>query len=456
MVFRSGPAETELRTPQLVRDYLSGQTAFPDDDAATMSRRQARGDYTASIHRAVKQVLKAKGLEEQRRLRYPRKHSFLTLIKMLENLGLVEPTGETGAPEGPSAGIVGDSWSFHQRRWLRLTPGAENNPAWGDPVGHYLFQYPDTFAKMRPHGLSSPAAPAPFRERVGGRSSALEAEKILAPPAGPAAPRQGQRALEVTPSSSREAALRLGDLPEAYNTLVKLAEVISQYGRQPENFQNLLDMGRTFQRRMKAVFPGAAYGDLDEGLDVQEQCLVTLKHELAGGLPQRVEAAVRFCRESALRLAAYVGRLNPSLLASAVAPAPAPVGLREHKLPEKPTARAVGRLVAYLEELQALQNESSQILAPVRLAMARLVPQIADWELELSELMAGSSRRRAPSEAEIERWEAQQGVLEATREALESAGEELDEGLASGDLDDPVEFIVELLGTAIDELGNWE
>ncbi|MDZ4263808.1 MAG: hypothetical protein U1B30_15940 [Pseudomonadota bacterium] len=403
----------------------------------------------------MKQVLKAKGLEEQRRLRYPRKHSFLTLIKMLENLGLVEPTGETGAPEGPSAGIVGDSWNFHQRRWLRLTPGAENSPAWGDPVGHYLFQYPETFAKMRPHGLSSPAAPAPFRERVGGRSSALEAEQILAPSGEAVTSRRGQRALEITPSGSREAALQLGDLPEIYSILVKLAEDVSQYGRQPENFQNLLDMGRPFQLRMKAVFPRAAFGDLDEGLDIQDQCLVALKTELAGGLPQRIEAAVRFCRASAARLAVYVSRLNPTSLASAVASAPAPLGLREHKLPEKPTARAVARLVAYLEEMQTLQNESAQVLGPVRLAMARLVPQLADWELEISELVAGSSRQRAPSEREIERWEAQQEVLEATREALESAGEELDEE-ASGDLDDPVEVVVDLLGTAIDELGNWE
>jgi hypothetical protein len=43
--------------------------------------------------------------------------------------------------------------------------GAERRPESHDPVGHYLQQYPETFAAMRPKGLSTAVASLPVTSR---------------------------------------------------------------------------------------------------------------------------------------------------------------------------------------------------------------------------------------------------------------------------------------------------
>ncbi len=121
-----GRSFSAIRTPVLIRDYLSGE-AFP---GAGEGGREAidpgRGDYLASIHQHVKRRIKELD---------PRYHSFVTMMRHLKKLHLVEPTGETETSDilvlqgDPDAGTApGDlrldpARGFQERHYYCLAPG---------------------------------------------------------------------------------------------------------------------------------------------------------------------------------------------------------------------------------------------------------------------------------------------------------------------------------------------
>ena len=136
-----GRSFSKVRTPALVRDYLSGE-AFPSEEGTGEAIDPQRGDYLASIHRHLKRRIK----ELDPAYHWPRYHSFVQLIRHLMKLRLVEHTGETETsdvlvlqgdpPEGASPGDLrlDPARGFQQRYYWRLTPDSQSDPAWENPM----------------------------------------------------------------------------------------------------------------------------------------------------------------------------------------------------------------------------------------------------------------------------------------------------------------------------------
>ena len=58
-------SERLIRSPILIRDYLSGEDGFPDDDPAERAARPTEGDYIARIHRRVKAKFREVAVPDQ-------------------------------------------------------------------------------------------------------------------------------------------------------------------------------------------------------------------------------------------------------------------------------------------------------------------------------------------------------------------------------------------------------
>ena len=104
-------------------------------------------------------------------------------------------------PEGRGAGVLDTERGFQERLWLRLAPGAESRPEWGDPLGHFMlskagtFHYDETFAKLWPHGVRGGMM------GVGGQLPLLEAQPTIEPePAPVPRPRQQRTSQPVNAS----------------------------------------------------------------------------------------------------------------------------------------------------------------------------------------------------------------------------------------------------------------
>jgi hypothetical protein len=95
MTMSRGRGASAVRTPSLIRDYLLGEVAFPDDQPGDAGARALEGDYIARIHQRIKLRIR----EIDPGYQYPRKHSFLSLVNALMRLGLVERTGRREEPE---------------------------------------------------------------------------------------------------------------------------------------------------------------------------------------------------------------------------------------------------------------------------------------------------------------------------------------------------------------------
>ena len=136
-----GRSFSKVRTPALVRAYLSGET-FPTEEGGGEAIDPQRGDYIASIHRHLKRRIK----QLDPMYHWPRSHSFVTMMRHLLHLALVERTGETETsdvlvlqgdpPEGMSPGDLrlDPDRGFQQRHYYRLTAGSEGDPAWENPM----------------------------------------------------------------------------------------------------------------------------------------------------------------------------------------------------------------------------------------------------------------------------------------------------------------------------------
>ena len=140
----NGRSFSAIRTPRMVRDYLSGKP-FPtaEGEEGTEAIEPGRGDYLASIHRHLKRRIK----ELNPHYHWPRYHSFVSLMRNLMKLKLVQQTGEAetsdilvlqGDPDegGLSPGDLrlDPARGFQQRHYYRLAPGAEADPAWDNPM----------------------------------------------------------------------------------------------------------------------------------------------------------------------------------------------------------------------------------------------------------------------------------------------------------------------------------
>jgi hypothetical protein len=51
---RGRGSSSAIRTPQLIRDYLSGQGTLPEDTPEERAARPAQGDYLARMRRRIK------------------------------------------------------------------------------------------------------------------------------------------------------------------------------------------------------------------------------------------------------------------------------------------------------------------------------------------------------------------------------------------------------------------
>ena len=166
-----GRSFSRIRTPILVRRYLSGEP-FPDGHDGQDAIDPAQGDFIASIHRH----LKARIRQDDEFYHWPRNHSFVALIRHLQKLAVVEPTGVTETspltvlyedpPEGASHGDLrlDTDRGFQQRHYYRLTPGAEADPARDPPMGTLRIIY-GIQAPIAPVGPRPQAPRAPGRAR---------------------------------------------------------------------------------------------------------------------------------------------------------------------------------------------------------------------------------------------------------------------------------------------------
>ena len=117
-----------------------------------------------------------------------------------------------------------------------------------------------------------------------------------------------------------------------------------------------------------------------------------------------------------------------------VPPKPTPGAIPVLKWPTRANTRTIERLSAHLEDLQEIQGEDDEPSKELQLAMDRLAAKIADWEMEIEDMQAGSNAQKEPTEAQLEKWEAQLDVLVGAREHLEAGSIE----------------------EAIDTLSDWE
>lgn len=84
-----------VRSPILIRDYLSGAEEFPNDPPDERAARPTEGDYISGMHRRVEAKFREVAPDYQR----PRAHLFKSPVLMLERFGLFQRAGATEASE---------------------------------------------------------------------------------------------------------------------------------------------------------------------------------------------------------------------------------------------------------------------------------------------------------------------------------------------------------------------
>jgi hypothetical protein len=148
----TGRGVSPIRTPILIRDYLTGQGAFADDPPEELAQRLVEGAYVAQIHQRIKQYIR----ETRPKYQWPRRHSFHARINDLLMLGLLVETGRHGEPEQRGAGRLGTVRGFSERVWVRLAPDAATRPEWADPLGFLIIlkqrEDPSSYHNIRTPG----------------------------------------------------------------------------------------------------------------------------------------------------------------------------------------------------------------------------------------------------------------------------------------------------------------
>ena len=380
-----GRAVATIRTPLLIREYLSGQPfVAPDGQQTTVV--PAEGDYITHIHQVVKVAIRR--IDAQRRAarphtppyQYPRHHSFVTLINHLIKLGLVEQTGRTEEPEEGGAGQLGSARGFQQRTWVRLVPGTADRPEWNDPIGYIAQIYPNVRPGIRPPVPGQPpeiAAPAPRRPR----------------PRAPRAP--------VGPPPELVA-----QLENRRQTLVRRLQAGAEQGTGVAAFQALERAAAEFLRDTNEQYTRTPFPDAQEALTLVRSCIELLEAERE--LTQRRVQAIRNCRNSARLLAeALTSPLTP-----AIEPEPPAAPVERLELPEQFSTRSVSRLSRHLALLARLDPETVQD------EIARIEQVVSQWHEAALDALAAEEDKESPDEERLERLSERAEMLDELENAL--------------------------------------
>jgi hypothetical protein len=270
-----GRGVSPIRTPILIRDYLTGPGAFADDPPEELAQRLVDGAYVAQIHQRIKQYIKQYTRETRRTYQWPRRHSFQARINDLLMLGLLVETGTRAEPEHRGAGRLGTARGFSERVWVRLAPEAATRPEWADPLGYLIRlkqqQDPSSYQNIRVTGavLATVALPRPRRRR---RQRLVET------------------AVERLAEPLVEAPEGLEELDRERQALRTDAESVAERGLTVNDFEGLRRVVQEFNTRITRVYGQAPFPDLAEALETLGTCMAGLE-EQRQLTQQRVQAA---------------------------------------------------------------------------------------------------------------------------------------------------------------------
>jgi hypothetical protein len=395
MTMTRGRGSSAVRTPSLIRDYLRGDVAFPQDEPGDALARTLEGDYISRMHQRVKLRIR----EIDPGYQYPRKHSFLSLVNALLRLGLVERTGRREDPEERGAGQVGVAGGFEQRTWVRLTAGSAQRMEWADPMGHMALIYPN----VRPARGALPTS-------------------VTLPTLGrrPRRERPGAPAPELVDQLN---ARRLDLIDDA---------AAAQSSEDLQTFQALATDLRDFLRDVGQAYPTPQFIDAAEALALLRNCIALLENAVTTG--RGLVVAVGNCQASA-RLAGE-GLSTPLVGGAELGPvrgAPSQLAtVPRIELPDNFTVRSVPRLTEHLATLVEIARDFDwpDVRLPALAAETqRLLECGQEWLEVAQDSLESEEGKDSPSQARLEARETRVELLQQYVDALDN--QDLDGALES-------------------------
>ena len=433
-----GRSYSKVRTPALVRDYLSGE-AFPGAEGEEETIQPGRGDYLASIHRHLKRRIK----ELDPRYHWPRYHSLVTLMRHLMKLKLVEHTGETETsdvlvlqgdpPDGLSPGDLrlDPARGFQQRYYWRLTPGSEGDPAWDNPMASIRAIYGIEL-------VARPRVPRPVPPEE-------EPERPVRRPRGPRRPRRPAAAEEVPAPVSEELQELHRQLELRRLALQTQARFAAQSGADVELFETLEQDIGDFIEQVRPYYRRNPLSTVILDLGTLVGCTQAFTRAQTN---QQRDAAMGACRRGSAVLAVDLGLPFPApdlAPPGGIVALPAPIAV-EPEPEEKEEEEEAGLTPETIADLTArwstLTDRITGYRRPNSTAAANLLDSFvqemveAHPEIEENDLDEAISEVRTLLEAyqEIERSEYESS--EDYQEARADAWQEFVDGLGEVDFSD--------------------
>lgn len=290
----SGRGNSPIRTPQIVRRYLSGETLASERrrGAVVPAVDPLVGDWIGHMHSQVKTYI----LSERLNYQYPRRHSFQALIGNLLALGLIERTGQEAEPVSRGAGQGGTASGFNERVWVRIVPALREDPAWLDPIAARGRQLHPETGYHRPR----PEVGRPRRQEV-------RVERIRpAQPGRAALPRRTRRIVENEPSAERLQAEAVTGLMERRQRLAAAAAQVGTRGGMAQ-FVELSRRAQRLRSDLARVYPvrgNTYFTGLDEMIRLLNACIAPLEAEplmaRRGGLLVACQSHARLLGEALL------------------------------------------------------------------------------------------------------------------------------------------------------------
>lgn len=375
MALPLGRGVGRIRTPLLIRDFLTGQGAFAEDPPEDLSQRFNEGAYVAQIHQRVKQhiIQRSKELRFKYQYQWPRRHSFNARINDLLLLGLLVKTGEAAPekvePQERGAGQLGSAGGFSKKLWVRLAPGADTRPEWADLMGYIDRYYAEkALAEGRP--------PPNIRPKRGELPTAIQEPQALEAPEAPEQlrPRRRRAAEAAATPEILEAVQRL---EQQRQLLQRSAVNLYLNGINANSFENLGRIIGEFHVQVLRLYGRTPFPDLPEALEILNNCLRVLLSETA--MTQRRVQAVNNCRNSARLVAEAITRpLQPPEAAPAAPQRPqAPARARRTRRPateEAPPAPTPP------EEEASEEAVAAEALEAITERWQAAIGRIAGWE----------------------------------------------------------------------------
>ncbi len=281
-----GRNRSAVRTPQLVRDYLTGAREFPGDTSEERAARPVTGDYISRMHARIKRHIR----EIKPAYQWPRGHSFRSLIRNLRTLGLVETTGarEPGKPS-PAEG-------FEERTFIKLAPGSAARPEWDNIPGALAIYYPNILLnRAKPVHRRPPARDLPRPSRKAGPAAQQPREKK---PRGPTA----------APAPTAPPPQLLTQAKE----LEALAGNAAVRGSNAQTFIDIYNSARAWFMQARPFTAPKQEEEIQRSLELIRSCAQALSDpKLAGPMRAR---QLQSCRSAAQILReALTGGLRPQL-----------------------------------------------------------------------------------------------------------------------------------------------